>query len=162
MHRTVFVILLLLGAAFVWFTSSGLPAVVASHFGPDGTANGYSGKGAYTALMLALVVGVPGLVAATALWIRTRPASAINLPNKDYWLAPARRDATLATLASLCRWFALALAAFLCFVHWLVVRANALEPPRLHESGFYAALAIFAAANIACMIFLFRRFGRAR
>lgn len=160
MQKYTFLALLCIAGGFVWFTSSDLPDVVASHFGSGGAANGFSSKGSYTALMLALVVGMPGLMASMAIWIRALPRKAINLPNKDYWLAPERSAATREALASLCRWFALALAAFLCVVHWLVVQANAMQPPRLAESAFYASLAAFAAVNVAWILFLFRRFGR--
>ena len=160
MQKYTFLALLCIAGGFVWFTSSDLPAVVASHFGSAGAANGYSNKGSYLALMLALVVGIPGLMASMAIWIRALPPKAINLPHKDYWLAPERSAETREALASLCRWFALALAAFLCFVHWLVVQANGVHPPQLAESAFYAGLAAFAAVNMVWIILLFRRFGR--
>ena len=110
--------------------------------------------------MLAMVAGVPSLVAASALLVRALPVGLINLPNKHYWLAPERRAATLEALASLMLAFAGALAVFLCFTHWLVVRAHAVQPPRLHEGWFFAGLAVFAALTLAWMFLLYRRFGR--
>lgn len=155
-----FLLILFVAGAFVWLTSGGLPPVVASHFGPGGTANGFMGKGVYVALMIALVVTVPGLIASTALLVRMLPPQMINLPHKSHWLAPERRAATLDALASLSVRFAGALAAFLCFVHWLVVRANAVQPPRLAEGCFVIGLAGFGAAMLAWLFLLYRRFGR--
>src|SRR5450755_1442222 len=119
MHR-VFLLVLVVAGAFVWLTSGGLPPVVASHFGPGGAANGFMGKGAYTAFMLAFVVAVPALVASSTLLVGVLPTNLINLPHRQYWLAPQRRATTLEALSSLGLRFAFVLVLFLCFVHWLV------------------------------------------
>lgn len=158
--QRIFLFVLVAAGAFVWFTSGDLPALVASHFGPGGAANGFMAKDTYTVLMLAVVVGVPALVASTTQLVRILPPQMINLPNRQYWLAPERRAATLEALASLNLRFALALAVFLCFVHWLVVRANAVQPARLPETLFFVGLAAFGAATLAWLLVLFRRFGR--
>jgi serine/threonine-protein kinase len=110
--------------------------------------------------MLALVVGVPGLIASTTFLVRRLPPKMINLPNKSYWLAPERRAATLEALASLSLRFAQTLAVFLCFVHWLVVRANAVQPPKLPESWLFVGLAGFGAVMLGWLFVLCRRFGR--
>jgi hypothetical protein len=105
-------------------------------------------------------MGLPTLVASTTLLLRALPPQLINLPNKRHWLAPERRAATLEALASMSLRFAAALAIFLCFMHWLVVRANAVQPPRLAESWFFAGLAAFGAGTLAWLFLLYRRFGR--
>ena len=159
MQKTLF-LSLAAAAVFVWLSSGALPPVVASHFSPGGAANGFMGKGAYTAFMLVVVVAVPGLVAATTLLVRILPSKMINLPNRKYWLAPERREASLDALASLSVRFAIALAVFLCFIHWLVVQANAVQPPRLAEKWFFVGLAAFGGVTLAWLFLLFRRFGR--
>jgi len=158
--QRLFLIVLFVAGAFVWLTSGGLPPMVASKFGPDGVAHALMSKGAYTALMLALVVGVPGLVAATTLLVRVLPPQLVNLPHKRYWLAPERRAATLAALASMSLRLAISLAVFMGFMHWLVVRAHAVQPPRLQESWFFAGLAVFGTVTLALILLLYRRFGR--
>jgi len=160
--QRAFPLVLVVAAAFVWLTSGSLPATTASHFSPGGAANGFMGKGAYTVLMLALVVIVPALIASTALLVRALPPRLINLPHKDHWLAPERLAATLEALASLSYRFAIALAVFLCFVHWLVVRANAVRPPRLDEGWLFVAVAGLGLAALAWLFLLYRRFGRIR
>ena len=125
-----------------------------------GGADGYMGKGLYTLLMLGLVVVVPAFIAASSLVVRRLPPQLVNLPNKRYWLAPERRDASLQALGSLNSRFALALAVFLCFVHWLVVQAHSAQPPRLNEAWFLSGLALFGVATLLWLVSLFRRFGR--
>ena len=159
MHR-FFLVVLVAAGTFVWLTSAGLPVVVASHFGPGGGANGFMGKGAYTLLMVGLVVGVPLLMASSTHLVRLLPPQLINLPNKQYWLAPERRDETLEALAALSLRFAAALSVFLCFVHWLVVRANATQPARLPETWLFVGLGVFGAVTLVWVFSLLRRFGR--
>jgi serine/threonine-protein kinase len=158
--QKLFVLAVAAIVVFVWLTSGALPEVVASHFGPGGRADGSMGRGTYTALMIGLVILAPGLVAATTLLVRLLPPQLVNLPNKRYWLAPELRAASLAALGGLGTRFALALALFLGWVHWLVVRANAVQPPRLSETGLFAGLAVFGVATLVWIVALFRRFGR--
>jgi len=158
--RRVLLLVLVVAAGFVWLTSGDLPPVVASHFGSGGGANGFMGKGTYTAFMLAVVIAVPALIGFSGQLVRVLPLQLINLPNKQYWLAPQRRAATLESLSSLSVPFAFALVVFLCFVHWLVVQANAVQPARLPEGSLFVGLAVFGVATVLWLIVLFRRFGR--
>ena len=159
MQRVLLLVLVIAGG-FVWLTSGDLPPVVASHFGAGGNANGFMGKGTYTAFMLAVVVAVPALVGFSGQLVRVLPLQLVNLPNKQYWLAPQRRAATLESLSSMSAPFALVLAVFLCFVHWLVVQANAVQPARLPEAPLFVGLAVFGVATVLWLFTLFRRFGR--
>jgi len=56
--------------------------------------------------------------------------------------------------------FALVLVVFLCFVHSLVVQANAVQPARLQEGPLSVGLAVFGVATALWLVVLFRRFGR--
>ena len=159
MQRVLLLVLVVAGG-FVWLTSGDLPPVVASHFGAGGTANGFMGKGTYTAFMLAVVVAVPALIGFSGQLVRVIPLQLVNLPNKQYWLAPQRRAATLESLSSLGVPLALALVVFLCFVHWLVVQANAVQPAKLSQSWLFVGLAVFGVATALWLVVLFRRFGR--
>jgi uncharacterized membrane protein len=160
--RSFFLLVLVAAAAFVWVTSGALPSVVASHFGPGGQANGFMAKGSYTVLILSVVVAAPALVASLALLAHVLPPQLVNLPNKDYWLSPEQREASLDALASLGLRFAAGLAVFLCFVHWLLVRANSVQPPALREEWLFGGLALFGAATLFWIFSLYRRFSRVR
>lgn len=156
--QRAFLLALAVAGAFVWLTSSDLPAVVASHFGPGGGANGFIDRDKYVALMLAVVVAVPALIAFSGHLMRVLPPQLINLPNKQYWLAPERRAATLESLSSMSLPFAIALVVFLCFVHWLVLNANAVQPAQLPEVPLFFGLALFGVATVLWLLALFRRF----
>jgi uncharacterized membrane protein len=141
-------------------TSDRLPERVASHFGADGLANGFMTRPVYLAFMLGLGVGVPALVSlAMGVSVRHFPRF-INIPNREYWLAPERRAATAAYLAAHTAWLAAGLAVFALAVHLLVIRANRLQPPRL-DTGFLVALLVALAVALAVWLaVLGRRFRR--
>jgi hypothetical protein len=152
-----FVLLIAGAAAFILLTSLSLPDVIASHFGSDGRANGFMPRGAYVGLLLAFVIGLPTLLIVSSRGLDS-PNARINLPNRDYWLAPGRRAETVAYLRAHLKQFSTVLVVFLCYVHWLVVRANAIRPPRLSAPWIGVGLAAFATYAIVWTRLLLRRF----
>ena len=145
-------------ALFIWFTSSRLPARVASHFDASGTANGFLSQESYLAFMLVIVVGVP----IALYWLPRRlfqlSGTRINVPHAEFWLAPQRREATIGFLSGRASFFAGLLLVFLCYVHWLVVQANALTPPALSSAWFITGLAVFLLATLAWVMSMLRHF----
>ena len=142
----LFMLFVACAAAFVWLTSMRLPSMVASHFAGSGTANGFMPRGIYAWFMLGLVVGLPALMIGLT-WVSiANPKARINLPNKDYWLAPERRAETIEFLRAGILWFGFMLVAFLCYVHWLVVLANRVQPAQLANTWFIGGLVVFLAA----------------
>jgi uncharacterized membrane protein len=101
-----------------------LPARVASHFDAAGRPNGWSSKPAYFALQAFIVLVIAICFAALPAWIERVPAKLVNLPNKDYWLAPERRAATMASVASALTWFGCAGLVFILAVTSLVIDFN--------------------------------------
>jgi hypothetical protein len=137
------VVLLAIAAGCSWLLNADLPPVVASHFSASGAADGHMTRDLYRVLMLLLGVGVPAIVAFAGGNAMSRPGARLNLPNRDYWLAPSRREQTVAFLRNHMAWFAAALAVFLLYVQWLVVDANRHTPPTLALSRLLAGLGIF-------------------
>ncbi len=150
------------GAAFVWTTAGALPPMVASHFGFDGAANGFSSRAVYTAGMLVLVAVVPALVGVLPGWLVRKAGVGLNIPHRAWWLAPERRDATLNFLAAHGAAFALPLAAFLAWVHWLVVQAHQASPVRLPFEKVVPALVALGLSTAVWAAALWWRFGRKR
>jgi len=152
---------LLAGAAlFVRGAGEALPPVVASHFDAAGHANGHMPRGLYLNLMTAMVVGAPLIVGLLPSVLIRRPGARINLPNREHWLAPGRREATLGFIGGATMLFGAGLAIFLCYVHWLVVRANAHASPTLPPSQIYPALAAVPGGVVALIVSIYVRFGR--
>lgn len=87
-----------LGQSFYVYSTS--PEVVPVHYGPTGLPDRW-GSPAELLIVHGAVIGIGTAVffALPAL-VRRGPRSWVNLPNKEYWLAPERREEAAAKLAS--------------------------------------------------------------
>jgi uncharacterized membrane protein len=145
-------------AIFVLVTSLALPPVVASHFGPSGAADGFMSRAVYTVFLLVIAVGVPLFLAFVPATLIRKRGDNVNLPNRAYWLVPERREATMTFLRLYGLWFAMALALFLAYVHWLVVQANRVQPAVLSNAHMIGALVAFFVFLVVWLFVLLRRF----
>ena len=153
-HSSVSFLFLLAGASlFVWLTSRALPELVASHFVASGVANGFMPKASYVRFMILLIVGLPSLLAFVPVLGLNTPNVRINLPNRDYWLTPARRPETIKVIQGFMVRVAALLVVFLAYVHWLVVRANELVVPNMSAPGIIGGLVAFVFAMLIWMVF---------
>jgi uncharacterized membrane protein len=141
--NSIFFFLALVGAVQAYSYASRMPAAVASHFGSSGAPNGWQSQTGFFTLEVIVVVmaavfafGVPRIIAAV-------PMSLINVPNKETWFAPERRESTLAFFRVQFAWFGCAFLAFLLCVNELVFRANLSSPGQLNSTAFTLALAAF-------------------
>lgn len=157
--RRLFVALVL-AIAFVLGTGDSLPPMVATHFIAGGAANGFMPLAMYFGFTITVLVGLPLFIALLSGSITLLPTRFINLPDREYWLAPERQADTLLYLRKQGHRFGLLLILFLCFIHWLVVVANAYNPPHFPESWFFIGLTLFLislAFWVGRFIFYFRR-----
>ena len=148
------------GAGFVWLTSQSLPPLVASHFGSGGIATGFIARRSYVLGVMFVCIVFPLLIVIPISSALDNPRAVINVPNRDYWLTPERRPETVAFVRKQMLRFGIALLVFVCYVHWLVVRANGLTPPRLAAGPFVSALAVFVGFVIVWIALFFNRFRR--
>ena len=106
--------------AAIALSSRWLPAQVAWFFGFSGV---------YLSALLVLTVGTPLLVRLSLVALVRGKPGAMPIPNRDYWLAPERRDEALAFLVRQTAWIASAFAVFVFLVHLSGIRANGASPP---------------------------------
>lgn len=135
--------LMVIAVVFVFATTQSLPAVVASHFDAAGVANGFMNRESYLITMLGVILGLPGLMVLTAMGFSKIPISMVNIPHREYWLAPERSAMTLQALKSFMWVLACLILVFLSFVHWLVVLANQQQTPAMSSNGIYTGLIVF-------------------
>jgi uncharacterized membrane protein len=163
MHRLsliILVALIVIAVAVIAGTAPDLPARMATHFGASGTANGFSSRETYVGTMIALVVGVPVAMVGLLAWMPRFGACLHKLPNRDYWMAPERRERTLERLAAWSAVMGCALVVFLTAMHLIVVQANASTPPALPTVPFVTAMLALAAGAIgwtAALSYAFRK-----
>ena len=137
-----------------------LPPLLGSHFLQDGSANAWATHAQFFTVEL-IVIAVAALVAFVLPRITSPlPVQLINLPHEDYWLAPERREQTLAYLQSQMAWFGCALLAFLLFAMEQVFRANLRTPPQLNSATLVSALLAFLVVAAVLFVRMIRHFFR--
>ena len=152
------IILIAVGIAQVVYFMDVLPEPVATHFDHAGRPDGWSSIGTVLALNVAMPMVIAALFWFVPHLLRRLPDDRINLPRKEYWLAPERRAATLDWMVRHVLWFGAATLAFLIAVFGLVLRANLVNPPRLSVTAFWILLGGYLALMVAWCTSLIRRF----
>ena len=146
-------------AAALALTYHQLPQRVASHFDAAGAPDDWMSRPWHVGLMQGAALGLSALLMGIFSTIRFFPAWCINLPHKEYWLAPERRGATMDFLLRMGAWLATFETLWLLAIHLLVVAANRTQPVRL-TSGIWGLLLGFLAVIGGWMFTLFWRFQR--
>ena len=157
---SIFLLVVAFAIVFVLSTSQFMPDIVGSHFGLAGHADSLMPRGFYIRFMLSLLLGLPLLLVVIPNLFLSSSTARINLPNRDYWLAPEQRADTIAFLRNHNLRLGSILILFFCYVHWLVVQANRVYPPHLSSFWFIGGLIMFIVANLIWTVALFQRFRR--
>lgn len=156
----VFGLLLIGYVIFLTCTVSLLPERMATHFDFGGHANGWMDRS--SAVLFQGIVGLilPLIIAAAFFGIRFVPARRINLPRRDFWLGPERRDATCAYLSRQGFWLANLLIVLQGAVWYQLIESNSKSIPQLSSSGFLIAMGIFGIALIGWVVRFFHHFAK--
>jgi len=147
-------------AASLVYAAGEMPPRVATHFNAAGQPNGWMSREAdlwFAALFGALfplaLIGVFAL-------IRYLPKSLVNLPHKEYWLAPEHLGETCAALLRFGVWLACVSLLFFTILHLLIVESNRSPQPHLPPAQAFGLLGAYLAAVLAFVVLLYRRFGQ--
>lgn len=151
----------LCGLGYIAVTAGQLPAVVATHFGGGGAANGWMSRDGYVVFQLLLMLLLPLTLYGGTAWLPRRFERFVNIPHRDYWLAPPQREATIAWLRAFGAGIAIAAGVFVIGLHALILAANANAPARLDEPTFIALLVVFVTSILGAVIGLQIKFRRA-
>jgi uncharacterized membrane protein len=146
--------------AILQFSSdySHLPNVVASHFDAAGVPNGWQTKQAFAYVYGAVLLLAAGLVFVIPPIVARSPS--INLPNRDYWLAPSRREATVNYLSAAFAWFGCAVLVLMVLVFRFAAEFNMrpTNPPDAAVLWYYLiAFTAFTVFWLARMVMRFNR-----
>ncbi len=101
-----------------------LPARVATRFGVDGQPKAWMSRDRATAMMLALQVGLPLFLAGLGASMRWLPPALVNIPHRQYWFEPERRESTVRTMRLMLMFIGLLTSLFLIWLSHLIFRAN--------------------------------------
>lgn len=137
-----------------------LPRVIASHFDRHGFANGWQTKQRFFEIFVGMTVLSAFLVFAIPAIISVMPRQLINLPNKEYWLAPGQRTASMQFLNAWLAWFGCALYGVIILTFDYAVQTNLHSPNGPNPMRLWYTLAVFAVFILIWTIRLFGRFSR--
>ena len=160
--RALFLVILLAAVGQAIYAFPQMPGRMASHFAASGTANGWMTKEQFFAVYA--ITFLPALFVEFLVGrkISKTPDARINLPNKEYWLAPERRAATFTYFESFFAWYGCALLGLLVIVFGLAMRANLSTQPQLPAGPTLTAIGAFGLFNVAAIVAMLRRFSAIR
>lgn len=143
---------------FIIYTTRFLPDPVATHFGAGNRANGWMSRQGYLLFQLGFMVGVSAFVSFAVGTLPRKFPQWTNVPNRDYWLAPARREESLRYLSAHGKRLGCLIVMMMLGMHYVILKANTVQPAMLPGSTFTAVLLGFALALIWWIVRLYRRF----
>jgi serine/threonine-protein kinase len=160
--RTVLLLLAAAGIVQILHYYPSMPERMASHFDGSGRPDGFQSRDAFFALsagMLAMTVVTFGGLGAL---FRRIPSKWFNLPNRDYWLAPQRREETIESISSQLEWLGAASLALYVFVIQMVAETNRTSEPRLDSGSMFLVLGLFLAYTTIWIVRFVTRFRKPR
>ena len=156
--KLLFILTFIANVVLTLISLAMLPDRVAIHFGADGMADGWA-----PAYVNALLMTGIHLLLFFSLYFSPRlmllfPAKWINLPNKEYWLAPRNQSRTMEKISSFMWRFGTAMFLFLFVITVLTLQANLSEINRLNLNTFLPALGVLLGYTVWWTITFFRAF----
>lgn len=157
LSRTALILLAGLAVVQLVYYYAAMPETMASHFDGAGRPNGFQSRDGFYALTAAMLSMVVVLFGGFRFLFRVLPASAINVPNREHWLAPERFEETIDFMVRQMEWMGVATLILLIFVLQGVFEANQSPEPRLGGAIWWALLGYFSFTAVWLVRFL-RRF----
>lgn len=135
-----------------------LPERMASHFDGTGRPDGFQSKDTFFALSASMLIVTVVLFGGLGALFRRIPPKWFNLPNRDYWLAPERREETIEGISGQMEWFGAASLALYLFVIQRVFETNRTSEPKLDSGSLFVILGIYLSFTGVWIARFVRRF----
>jgi hypothetical protein len=133
-----------------------LPDRVASEFDLQGKEIKAMPKGTFMAFNGTLVVAMPAFLLLLGWGCTKLPNWMIDMPNRDYWLAPQRKPETAKRLFLFILWLAVGVEAFLTSILFFVFRANMGHPESMVLVPYYCLSTFLAFVAVWCAWFMIK------
>ena len=133
---------------------------MASHFDGSGRPDGFQSRDAFFTLSASMLVMTVLIFGGLGALFRVIPSKWFNLPNRDYWLGPERREETIDYISSQMEWFGSASLVLYLYVIQRVVETNRTSEPRLDSASMFVVLGLyllFTGVWVARFILRFRK-----
>jgi uncharacterized membrane protein len=149
----IFALLLMAGAVDVACQYPQLPDRMATHFDAQGHPNGWASRPTFLTLYILLMTFMALIFPGCLALLPILPPSLINMPHREYWLAPERVEYTRELVGRFLMALGNVTVAFLIALLHLTMRAN-LGPQQQLGQGIWIALAGFVVLDLAITIWL--------
>lgn len=142
----------------VVLTAGQWPERVATHFNGAGQPDAWSSRQGHLIFWICFAVLMPLGMSTLFYSVRFMPAGLVNIPHREYWLAPERREDTAAKMQSMGVWFSCWMSVFFLGLYQLLLNANQVEPATLNAKQFFILLGIYLAGVAVWVVMLHRSF----
>jgi uncharacterized membrane protein len=159
--RIIILLLALAAIQFAYYYPK-LPDTLAVHFGTSLEADGWQGKQGFVFAYACVEVGMVAMLLVIGFVMTRVPIGMVNIPNRDYWLAPERRKQTLECVMTQVGWIMVATLAYLIAIAQVILDANMRaggRPPALSRD-FWVIFIAFMALMAWFVVGIYRRFGK--
>ena len=134
---TVAICVMIIVTGLLW-----MPETVAQHFGRAGVPDGFASRTGYLILFVLLCTGIPAMLYASIGVLPRKFPNLTNIPNRTYWLAEERIDASLVILKRRAIELSLWTQLFMLCVHLFLIEANSHQPARLNDTIFWVVMGV--------------------
>lgn len=136
-----------------------LPQVVAAHFDGAGVANDWSSRDVFFAIYLAMIALLAGVFELLPRLSGERGKLRMNIPNREYWLAPERQQQTLLFIRRQMMILGIVHLLLAIYTVQLAIIANLHQAGQLHGSIIWALglYFLFLAAWLTHLLLHFRK-----
>lgn len=135
-----------------------LPEQVAIHFGASGKPDAWVDKTQFLVFYLITIGIMVAVFLGFGLAMSKIPNWAINIPNKNYWLAPERRRRTLEYMLSPYLWFGSFTMMLLLYIFHQSFQVNLGNAIKLSHAGI--ATGIYVVLTLVWCVVIYRRFSK--
>jgi uncharacterized membrane protein len=135
-----------------------LPDTIATHWGGLGHANAWSTPTQFFTTLFAIEAVCLGWLLIIPFFPKI-PDSQFNLPNKDYWLAPERREKTYESIGCVLLNIGIVTQVMFLAVVQMAIQANFRQPPVLSKGIIYVLVAYLVYTLFWCVA-SFRKYSR--
>ena len=153
-----FIFAFLLGVIEMLFFYPQLPDYMAVHFNLAGSADRWDSKSDFFWTMETVFALLVALFGTLPLIIRRLPVSYINIPNREFWFAPERKEQTTNRLVDQLLFIGAMALLLMDGVLYLSMRANLVDRPALPSELLWGMIIVFFVVNIVWTMSLIRSF----
>lgn len=155
--RTLQIISGLAGLALTFALTFFLTPIVAIHFNLAGEPDGWASKWTNAALFAGLFLFINILYGGLPWLLRKIPVAFINIPNREYWFAPERKEESLARVGAFLSELAVFTNIFFIGIELILFYANRMNKPA-PSIAFFSLLAGILVFIILWVVHLIRAF----